>query len=215
MKKQCIIVEKMIEIKGTLLRHEIVKKVVNTFIETEYNKKGKGVVFQYPVEKLPDDQQLFISRPGHKKNFDFEVKVPQNIGLGKGTHIEIAKDLREKKKENPQKFKNILNIITQIYDCSENNIDKILSNYPDLNKSFQTGAQVEVILKVIKWLFIMEDIIYWDNEGRAFLFNFLMYAIERINDNELKEKLEKVKNNPDKLKSAMRKCGIEWKASKG
>jgi hypothetical protein len=40
-------------IKGNLPRHHIVKKVVNTFIKSEYQRKGKGVKFQYPVEKLP------------------------------------------------------------------------------------------------------------------------------------------------------------------
>jgi len=207
----------MIEIKGSLSRHEIVKQVVNTFIDMEHDKKGKGIKFEYPVENLPGGGQLFISRPGHKKNFDFEVKVPQNIGLGRGTHIEIAIDLKEKKLNNPQGFKDLLETIIKIYDCSENDIDKILSENPNLKYSFKTGANVEVILKVIKWLFIMEDIIYWDNEGRAFLFNFFRYAleVEETDSNKLKEKLEKVKNNPDKLKSSMKQCNIEWRPSKG
>jgi hypothetical protein len=212
MKKNTVIIGEMIKIEGRLQRHEIVKKVVNTFIETEYNKKAKGVKFEYPVENLSNGQQLFIGRPGHKKNFDFEVKVPSNIGLGKGTHIEIATDLRNKKQENEQKFENLLNAITQIYDCSENDVDRILSNYPDLNNSFQTGAQVSIILKVLKWLFIMEDIIYWDNEGRAFLFNFFKYIID---NNSVQTELEKVKNSPEELKRAMKKCGIEWRLSEG
>lgn len=212
-KEKIIITGKMIEIKGTLARHKIVKKVVNTFIKTEYRKKGRGVIFQYPVENLPDGQ-LFIIRPGHKKNFDFKVEVIANLGLGEGSHIEIATDLRKKKQKNPQKFGDVLNAITQIYDCSESDVDKILSSYPNPDKSFQTGAKVGVILKVVKWLFIMEDIVYWDNEGRAFLFNFLRYVSEEPDDNRLKEAIEKVKN-PDRLKSFMRKCGIEWIPSKG
>jgi len=214
MKKEKIIVTgKTIEIKGNLSRHKIVQKVVNTFIKTEYRRKGRGVIFQYPVENLPDGQ-LFIVRPGHKKNFDFKVEVITNLGLGEGSHIEIATDLRKKKQKNPQKFGDVLNAITQIYDCSENDIDKILSNYSDLDKSFKIGAKVEVLLKVVKWLFIMEDIVYWDNEGRAFLFNFLRYVSEETDENRLKEALEKVKN-PDRLKSFMKKCGIEWIPSRG
>jgi len=56
-----------IEVKGSLPRHKIVRKVVDTFIKTEYQEKGKGVEFWYPVESLPNNKQLFIIRPGHKK----------------------------------------------------------------------------------------------------------------------------------------------------
>jgi hypothetical protein len=207
-KEKTIIKGKHIEINSPLARHKIVKKVVNTFIKVEYRKKGKGMVFRYPVEDLPKGQ-LFISRPGHKKNFDFKVEVIKNLGLGEGNHIEIAEDLRKKKHKNPQRFKDLLNAITQIYDCSENDVDKLLAKYPDLDKLFPIGAKVEVILKVMKWLFIMEDIVYWDNEGRAFLYNFLVYFAKETDNNRLKNALEKIKN-PERLKSFMKKCGIEW-----
>lgn len=52
-KEKTIIIGKPIEINGSLARHKIVKKVVNTFINIEYRKKGKGIVFRYPVENLP------------------------------------------------------------------------------------------------------------------------------------------------------------------
>lgn len=215
MKKQkTIITGKMIETKSRLARHNIVKKVVTTFIKTEYRKKGKGVIFKYPVENLPDGQ-LFIARPGHKKNFDFKVEVPVELGLGEGSHIEIARDLRKKEQENQQKFEELLDAITEIYNCSENDVNRILTMYHHLNKSFKTGAKVEVILKVVKWLFIMEDIVYWDNEGRAFLFNFFRYVIKETDNNRLKEVFEKVKSRygltPEQLKSFMKKCNnIEW-----
>lgn len=212
-KEKTIITGKPIEINGSLARHKIVKEVVNTFIKVEYRKKGKGIVFRYPVENLPDGQ-LFISRPGHKKNFDFKVEVVMGHGLGEGSHIEIAEDLRKKEEENPQKFNDLLNAIAEIYHCSESNVNTVLRKYRNIEKSFSTGAKVEVILKVVKWLFIMEDIVYWDNEGRAFLYNFLTYVAKETDDNRLKEALEKVKN-PDRLKSFMRKCGIKWIPCKG
>ena len=86
-------------------------------------------------------------------------------------------------------------------------------NYPNLNNLFQTGARVEIILKVVKWLFIMEDIIYWDTEGRAFLFNFFLYVSNESDDKRLKEALEKLDkiNNPSILKNFMKKANITWK----
>lgn len=207
-KQKIIITGEMIEINGYLARHNIVKKVVNTFIKTEYRKKGKGITFRYPVENLPNGH-LFIARPGHKKNFDFKVEVPTILGLGNGGHMEIAMDIKEKGRENQQKFNELLDAVARIYNCLENDVNRILTIYPHLNESFKTGAKVEVILKVVKWLFIMEDIVYWDNEGRAFLFNFLRYVAKERDDNRLNEALNKVKN-PDGLKRFMKKCGIEW-----
>jgi len=172
----------MIEIKGSLTRHEIVKRIVNIFINTEYQQRGKGVQFWYPVEQLPsniqlspENTQLFILRPGglRKWNFDFKVNVTLELGLGKGSHEEMASDLRNKKQENLQKFNDLLQALTIIYDCSENDVDQILGKYSDLQISFQTGAKVEVLLKVLKWMFIMEDIVYWNYEGRTKLYNYL------------------------------------------
>jgi len=175
----------MIEIKGSLTRHEIVQKVINTFINTEYQERGKGVQFRYPVEQLPDDTQLlpdstqlFIIRPGglQKWNFDFKVNVTPEMGFGKGKHEDIASDIRNKKHENPQKFGQLQEAISEIFSCSENDVGQVLIKYPDLQTSFQTGAKVEVLLKVLKWMFIMEDIVYWNFEGRLKLYNYLNEA---------------------------------------
>ncbi|HUU87094.1 MAG TPA: hypothetical protein VMX17_05000 [Candidatus Glassbacteria bacterium] len=213
-KEKNIITGKMIEIKDSMPRHKIVKKVVDTFIKTEYHRKGKGIKFQYPVENLLGGQ-LFIVRPGHKKNFDFKVDIISNFGLGKGGHSDIAKDLRNKKQKKSKKFKDFINAITEIYNCIENDVDLVLKKYSISNKSFKTGARSEVLLKVVKWLFIMEDIVYWDNEGRAFLFNFLRYVINETDNNRLKEVFKKVKSRygitPEQLKSFMKKCNdLEW-----
>lgn len=208
----------MIEIKGSLTRHEIVKRIINIFINTEYQQRGKGVQFWYPVEKLPgnaqllpENTQLFILRPGglRKWNFDFKVNVTPEMGFGKGQHGDIASDIKNKKYENPQKFGQLLQAINKIWSRSENNVDQVLVKYPDLQTSFHTGANVEVLLKVIKWMFIMEDIVYWNYEGRAFLYNFLVYAANEENEDRFKEAMEKVKN-PDQLKSFMKKSGIAW-----
>jgi len=212
-KEKTVITGKSIEIKGSLARHKIVKKVVNAFIKTEYRKKGKGVVFRYPVEHFPNGQLLYIVRPGHKKNFDFKVDVVINYGFGNGSHEEIALDLRKKNLKNPKKFKKLWQAIAEIYHCKENDVDVILKKRGGLKRPFKRGGKPEPLLKVIKWLFIMEDIVYWDNEGRSFLFNFFRYVANESNKSRLKEALEKVKD-PDRLKSFMKKCGIEWEPYK-
>lgn len=208
-KEKIVITGKMIEIRGCLSRHKIVRKVVDTFIRTEYRKKGKGVVFRYPVEYLPNGQVLYIVRPGHKKNFDFKVLVEANFGVGNGSHEEIAFDLRKKNLENPGKSKKLWHLMCEVYHCKENDVDILLKEGRGLAKPFRSGADQALLLKVIKWLFIMEDIVYWDNEGRAFLFNFFNYVVNERDEKRLVEALKTVKA-PDRLRSFMRKSGIEW-----
>ncbi len=99
-----------ISIGGNMTRHEIVQKVVNTFINTEYSDRGKGIQFWYPVENLYDGGQLYIKRPGglQKWNFDFKVNVEPDFGLGKGTHAEIFGDFQKRRlkiQRNIQSFK--------------------------------------------------------------------------------------------------------------
>jgi len=178
-KKETTTIEgKAIEIKGSVARNEIVKKVVNIFIDTESNQKGHGVKFRYPVESLSIGKKLFIFRPAglNKWNFDFKVEVLEEFGLGRGTHDEIKSDFQNKKQENSQKFTDLLDALTGLYNCSENDVDRLLGNYPDLQASFKTGAKVDVLLKIVKWMFIMEDIVYWNYKGRAMLYNAIMEA---------------------------------------
>ncbi|MBI2830966.1 MAG: hypothetical protein HYX79_01760 [Chloroflexi bacterium] len=164
-----------IEIKGSMTRHEIVQKVINTFINTEHQQRGKGVQFWYPVEQLSGGSHLFILRPGglQKWNFDFKVNVTPDMGFGKGKHEDIASDIRNKKLENPEKFGQLQESVTEVYSGTENDVDQILLKHKDLNTSFQTGAKVEILLKVLKWMFIMEDIVYWNYDGRTKLYNYL------------------------------------------
>ena len=173
-KETTIIAGNMIEINSVMARHEIVRKVVNAFIDSENETRGKGVKFRYPVENLSTGKQLFIYRPGglNKWNFDFKVEVLEELGLGKGTHDEIVSDFANKKQENPRGFNALLQALAAVYEGSENNIDLLLSS-SDLQISFQTGAKVDVFLKVVKWMFIMEDIVYWNYQGRSMLYNAL------------------------------------------
>ena len=200
-------IRKMCKIKGDLSRHEIVKKVVNRFIAIEHKKKGKGVIFRYYVEDLPKGK-LFIVRPGHKKNFDFKVDLDGILGLGRGSHSEIALYLRRKKIESQNGYRDLFDAITKLYKCEESDVDEAVREYPLLAAAFQDGAIVKIFLKVVKWLFIMEDIIYWDSEGRAFLYNFLRYVAEETDEENL-VRINEIKD-PEKLKKEMRRININW-----
>jgi hypothetical protein len=205
---------KRILVEGKIKRHAIVKEVVNFFIRYEHEKKGSGIGFKYPVEKLPD-AYLYISRPGNKKNFDFKVEVKQDFGLGDGSHLNMVESLRNLRILEAEKFQILFKTIEKIYHCEENDVDKILVSYSESDLTFSDGTKIEVFAKVIKWLFIMEDIVYWDNEGRAFLFNFIKYYVYETDLERLKEVKEKVVKRPLFLKTYMNKSGIGWVISRG
>jgi hypothetical protein len=189
---------------------EIVKIVVTTFIDFEKYEKGKGIEFKYQVETLSNGEKLYIHRPGRKWNFDFKVEIPVNCGLGEGKHNQIALLLRRLKEENEEEFNKLWGIITSLYTCSNNDVDCMLSQNPI---SYKDAFLIEILLKIIKWLFIMEDIVYWHYEGRAFLYNFFSYVINETDENRLRDtlsKMEKHKIKPDSIKNLLKKCGIKW-----
>ncbi len=208
-KNETVIEGPEIKIIEPLERFEIVKKVVITFIDFEKDKKGKGIVFRYPVEDLSPGGKLYIYRPGVKWNFDFKVEIPKNCGLGEGTHNQIALILRRIKEENKQEFNKLWNIISQLYHCSNNDVDKLLKHNPILF----TNSSPEVLLKVIKWLFIMEDIIYWHYEGRAFLYNFFVYATNEVDEDRLENTLSRRRRiKPERIRRLLGYVNKEWES---
>jgi len=188
----------------------IVKEVVNAFIDFEEDKKGKGVVFKYPVEELSKGENLYIIRPGKKYNFDFKVDVKSEYMLEKGTHDQIALILRAIKKESGDEFSKLWSALIKVYDCTECDVSNILKETPI---SLKTESDPEILLKVIKWLFIMEDILYWHFEGRAFLYNFFVYSVSELNESKFNDAIDKIRKRrlkPEQLKQMLGELNIKW-----
>lgn len=159
-------------IDGKLSRPEIVRKVVSTFISTEGGYWKTGAKFRYPVENLSIGTQLFILRPPglRKWNFDFKVEVLAQFGLGKGTHADVVHDVTLKKDEAPQARADLRAALKELHDCTENDVDSLLNKHP-LLATCRVGTTPDIVLKVIKWMFIMEDVVYWSYKGRSKLYD--------------------------------------------
>jgi len=210
-KKNRVIEGPKITISGQCGRFEIVKKVVSAFIEFEKDKKGKGIEFIYPVEDLSNGRKLYIHRPGVKWNFDFKVEIPENCGMEEGRHDQIALLLRRLNETDSQRFTILWKMITSLYTCSNNDVDSMLLQNPI---SYEDAPPIDILLKLTKWLFIMEDIIYWHYEGRAFLYNFFSYVInesDEVRFNNTLTEIRERKIKPDKIKKLLKVCGKEWK----
>ena len=130
--------------------------------------------YHYQVETLSGDKHIMLRRPARlNKGFDFEVAIPgSNFGIDRRTelpsHASILKDLEEKRLAAPMEYQKVALIINRVYACECIPDEELLSlDFKDL------GHPIDHILKAIKWLFIEQDITYWNWSGRAMLYSKL------------------------------------------
>jgi hypothetical protein len=80
------------------------------------------------------------------------------------SHDDVFKDLRIKRKENSKHIPLLKKAIDRVWECEEP--EHVLKG----NKiNFKKGFEVELLLKILKWLFIEQDITYWNYDGRGML----------------------------------------------
>lgn len=109
-----------------------------------------------------------MKRPANLHNgFDFLVCVENANYANEGSrirnypkHTDIAEDLKLKKKHDPQLYKVLYKLMKKIYECN-NVTDEEMEGIV-----FNVGLPTDHILKVLKWLFIEQDIRYWNYSGR-------------------------------------------------
>ena len=151
-------------------RNDVRMRVVNKFSE-ELPGTGKDDLasrYTYYVETLNDGNRVYLQRPANLHNgFDFLVCVENTnyAPLEKRKrnypkHEDLKIDLLLKRSENSTMYNQLYDILDKIYCCHD--VDK--SEYEHI--SFASGLPVDHIIKTIKWLFIEQDIRYWNYSGR-------------------------------------------------
>ena len=161
-------VEQFFSNEGT--RNEVRMRVVNALSEEE---PGIGCgenasKYIYYVEKLTDGNRIYLQRPANLHNgFDFLVCVENTNYAAPGErrrnypkHEDIGADLVKKKEENPEKYQQLYDLLLKVYECHDISEDEMSG------LTFNSGFPVDHILKAIKWLFIEQDIRYWNYSGR-------------------------------------------------
>lgn len=150
-------------------RNKVRMRVVKKFSE-EIPGTGKGdkaSKYIYYVEKLQDNNSIYLTRPAFNCNgYDFVIHVENYIFSNKKTnpkHSDLIDDLEEKNVKEPSKYKELYILIRLIHECHE--LDK--TDYHSL--IFSQGYSTELILKLVKWFFIEQDIRYWNYSGRGML----------------------------------------------
>ncbi|MGT2884297.1 DNA adenine methylase [Streptococcus ferus] len=152
-------------------RNEVRMRIVEQFSQElpGTGKDDKASRYKYYVETLSDGNRVYLQRPANLHNgFDFLVCV-ENMNYAPEDkrkrnypkHEDLENDLLQKRLESPQKYKKLYSLLEQIFHCQ--NVEDI-----EMTKiQFDSGLPVDHILKTIKWLFIEQDIRYWNYSGRS------------------------------------------------
>ena len=135
---------------------------------------GKGEntsKYRYNVESLSCGNRIYLTRPVPlNKGFDFVIHVENYTFMNQKDnpkHDDIINDLKMKKQEGNAKYEQLLLLIDSVFLCKDPT-DIFLQPTELL---FEKGFPVDMILKVIKWLFIEQDIRYWNWSGRNMFMN--------------------------------------------
>jgi hypothetical protein len=78
-------------------------------------------------------------------------------------HKDIVNIIREILREDIALKKDLRDAINRVYNCES--IDDVLSKYKRLLKA----PKCERLLKLLKWMWIEQDVTYWTGDGRQML----------------------------------------------
>lgn len=121
------------------------------------------------METLSTRDRIYLERPANLHNgFDFLVCVENqdyDAGTGKRArkapkHDDIYDDLESKKAEDPEKYKRFVALIRKVFECHDVTDEEIHLF------DFKSGLASDHVVKALKWLFIEQDIRYWNYSGR-------------------------------------------------
>lgn len=157
-------------------RNEVRMRIVEELSKEEpgNGNKENASRYTYYVESLLDGNRVFLRRPANLHNgFDFLVCV-ENVNFSvKGKrnypkHDELISDLLKKKKECPEQFSKLMGMIEEIYHCKKDYSSSDFSCF-----TFNQGFPADLVALTLKWLFIEQDIRYWNYSGREMLWEGL------------------------------------------
>jgi hypothetical protein len=141
------------------------RMVLDAWLDEEENSR-----YRYDVETCVNGRKVYLLRPTWlNKGLDFQINLEgfKSKSQEAPKHADLLGDLEDKSHESPEKYKQLRKAIDEVYGCTEP--DEALKKYPNLH--FKSGLPVDAVLKLLKWLFIEQDLTYWNNSGRRMFMN--------------------------------------------
>lgn len=149
--------------KGKRSPSEWRKDTVSLFFGEE--RKTGDYHYAYEVETMLDGSAIYLLRPTWKRGMDYLVVYKASDGSFEGPRFEwVEQDLKSKKHGSPEAYGTLHRGMSEVH--AGDDPDEVLVRYPQLSRTDWTGLPVENLLKIVKWLFIDEDIKYWGQGGR-------------------------------------------------
>lgn len=167
------------EVLHTLLsdnRTDVRKEMVMLFLD-EVAGTGKGEntsKYNYIVASYRQ-YKIIIKRPGLlNKGFDFGVDIDglkfkntKNNGFHIPSHKDIINILQQVQFDYPENYDTIKYALNRLYNLE--NISSTEFENIKFKDYIQNEHPIYIILLAIKWLFIEQDITYWNWSGRNML----------------------------------------------
>jgi len=156
---------------------------VLTFSLTE-NRDEQYV--SYVVDRLQNGAKVFLIRPAWlNKGYDFKVCVEgwDESANPAPSHSEIYSDLYWKREhDDGQSFEVLCEAVLDVHQGASPTA--VLNTYGD-DFDFSVGRTPEALLKPLPWLFIEQDVRYWNYTGR----NMTIELVEKLYDNQPRSEL--------------------------
>lgn len=190
-------------------RNHLRMNIVNSFGKEApgtINLEDKKTKYRYIINEIKSQNQIYqiiLERPAYNyKGFDFVVKVlkkdnPEdkifinnNNTTSRPSHNDVKKDLIIKYKYDRKLYFWLIEQIKKIYYIDKSiNYEEIREKQKEIdnskNKNF-FGLNIELLLNIIDWLFIEQDIRYWNGLGRKYIYNLFIapiFELKRQNQN--------------------------------
>lgn len=165
--------------------------VVLTFALTE--KKHERYV-KYRVDKLENGNEVYLIRPAWLNlGFDYKVCIEgwEDSANPAPNHSEVYSDFYWKREhDSPESIEALCQAAMMIYEGES--ADKAFKEYRN-QFDFSVGRIPEALLRALPWLFIEQDIRYWNYDAR----DKTIGTIRRIREGVKLEDLGLYDDDPD------------------
>jgi hypothetical protein len=165
-------------------RKEFRKALIGAFLDEE---PGTGTGEQcsryiYEVDTSPSGHTIELHRPAFlNKGIDFTVRCLSIVFNGKNahwrhvpTHDDLVQILSSIKDKHPERYPDVSGSLRRVYNClGRVNLRAIADIGAEPVAAGAEGCPADLAVLLAKWLFAEQDLTYWNNSGRAMLFNKL------------------------------------------
>lgn len=166
-----------LDLPKCLNREKIKRYVIERFLDEEPGKGKKDLAskYFYNVEYC-ENRKIFIARPATLNyGMDFTVHVegikfkPKFAFKDRPKHDDIIQDLIQKKNKDLDAYQKLAYFLQKIFLCQ--NVEKEELRSIKIDAGLLT---CEEVCLVVKWLFIEQDVTYWNYSGRAMFYSALL-----------------------------------------